>query len=223
MCAKVMLAMAVKDSIYTECVRSMLAIQFELMSNGHGFIIAINSQDSLITRARDKLAQDFLDEPKTKDFTHLLFMDSDIHISQPNAILKLLESDKDIIAGIYRVKSDTDIRPAIIPLDTSKQSIEHYRVPVECTYVATGFLLIKREVLEGLQGKVPKYHIAEQTISQLFPSYMINLNVPDKGIRPILLSEDWCFSRICRENGYHVWGLDVGLIHIGLKGYAFEK
>jgi hypothetical protein len=55
--------------------------------------------ESLITRARNALAHQFL---KT-DATHLMFIDSDIRF-RPQDIVKMLEVDKEIICGIYPKK-----------------------------------------------------------------------------------------------------------------------
>jgi hypothetical protein len=220
--AKVCLAICAKDSIYTDSVRTILAIQHELMTNGHGFTIAINSQDSLLTRARDALANTFIKEPRLKSFTHILFMDSDIFASAPGAVLKLLKADKDIMASIYRIKSDSDYRPAVLPIDP-KKTLADFQEPVECEYVSTGFLLVKREVLEFLENKIPFYGVGEQHLSHFFPSYIIDQKGYDGSISKNLISEDWGFCMLCREYGYKIWAMDTQLVHLGIRGYAFDK
>ena len=56
--------------------------------------------ESLITRARDSLANGFLD---TKECTHLMFIDSDIGFN-PQDIIPMVQADKDIVVGLYPKK-----------------------------------------------------------------------------------------------------------------------
>ena len=53
--------------------------------------------ESLITRARNYLVDEFLRSP----YTHLMFIDSDIHFN-PNDVLTLAALDKEIIGAPYR-------------------------------------------------------------------------------------------------------------------------
>src|SRR5277367_73604 len=57
------------------------------------------SGNSLVQTARNWLAAEFLSSP---EFTHLLWWDDDI-APDPEGVLKLLESDKDVVAGVYTV------------------------------------------------------------------------------------------------------------------------
>ena len=61
---------------------------FNSVWNGHKVFYLFN--ESLITRARNYLVDEFLRSP----YTHLMFIDSDIHFN-PNDVLTLV--DKDII------------------------------------------------------------------------------------------------------------------------------
>jgi len=56
--------------------------------------------ESLITRARNTLVQLFMDG----DYTHLLFIDSDLAFN-PEAVIRMLEYDKDVVTGIYPRKT----------------------------------------------------------------------------------------------------------------------
>mgnify|MGYP000341873540 CR=1 FL=1 len=56
--------------------------------------------ESLITRARNYLVDEFL----RSDFTHLLFIDSDIHYN-PQDVIAMLALEKDVIGGPYPKKS----------------------------------------------------------------------------------------------------------------------
>ncbi|QAZ66329.1 hypothetical protein [Solidesulfovibrio carbinolicus] len=127
------------------------------------------SQESLIPRARNLIANEFL---RLKEYTHLLFIDADIGFS-PELPLKYLEADKDVVCGIYPVKYlDIDklrcIDNKVLSRVAAGASM-HYAVklkpggrpepvtgllPVE--YGATGFMMIKRETLERMAAHYPE-------------------------------------------------------------------
>lgn len=127
------------------------------------------SQESLIPRARNLIANEFLRLP---EYTHLLFIDADIGFS-PELPLKYLEADKDVVCGIYPVKYlDIDKLRMVDHKALSRVAAAaamHYAVklkpgsrpepvtgllPVE--YGATGFMMIKREVLTRMAAAYPE-------------------------------------------------------------------
>lgn len=127
------------------------------------------SQESLIPRARNLIANEFL---RLKEYTHLLFIDADIGFA-PELPLKYLEADKDVVCGIYPVKHlDIDKLRTVDPKALSRVAAAaamHYAVrlkpggrpepvtgllPVE--YGATGFMMIKREVLVRMAEAYPE-------------------------------------------------------------------
>jgi hypothetical protein len=55
--------------------------------------------ESLITRARNGMAYDFMQS----DATHLMFIDADITFD-PKDIVRMIDADKDIICGLYPKK-----------------------------------------------------------------------------------------------------------------------
>jgi len=66
---------------------------------GIGMQYAHMMNESLITRARNGLAKDFLES----DCSHLMFIDADIGFN-PADIVPMIHADKDIICGIYPKK-----------------------------------------------------------------------------------------------------------------------
>jgi len=56
--------------------------------------------ESLVSRARNAAVAHFLED---KENTHILFIDSDI-IFEPEDVFKLLQSNKEVVAGIYPKK-----------------------------------------------------------------------------------------------------------------------
>jgi len=194
--------------------------------------------ESLIQRARNLLASHFL----KSDATHMMFIDADIRFN-PNDIFPMMEADKDIICGIYPKKEINwlTVRKAIdagVPdaqlknhtgsfvvnlIDYQPEVTVPINTPVEIWNGGTGFMLIKREVFEGLIGKVPMYlnNVLDlqnkdngQTIHEFFATQI----EPES---KLLLSEDYDFCKKARNNGFKVWAAPwVQLAHVGT--YAFE-
>ena len=70
--------------------------------NGIAMQYAHMMNESLITRARNSLAKDFL----ASESTHLMFIDADVGFN-PQDIVRMVHADKDIICGIYPKKELT--------------------------------------------------------------------------------------------------------------------
>jgi hypothetical protein len=95
--------------------------------------------------------------------------------------------------------------------------------PVEIWNGGTGFMLIKREVFEKLKDKVPTYTNNVVDLANTLKDDMISEYYTTSIERPtnILLSEDYHFCKLARDNGIKVWAAPwVQLAHIGT--YAFE-
>ena len=129
--------------------------------------------ESLITRARNYLVDEFLRSP----YTHLMFIDSDIHFN-PNDVLTLAALDKEIIGAPYpkkciaweKVRNAVDAGMA----DEDPNALEEYTgdfvfnpaagtseikltEPVEVLEIGTGFMLIAREVFEKFREAYPQF------------------------------------------------------------------
>src|SRR5579883_2379956 len=124
--------------------------------------ILLRNGDALITRARADLVTLFLDNPAA---THLLFIDADIGFT-PEQVFRLIESGADMVAGVYPIKKvnwdkarramETG-RPdlAAASLDYVLEIDDPDRVMVvngftRIRYAGTGFLMIRRHVLEQM-------------------------------------------------------------------------
>ena len=194
--------------------------------------------ESLITRARNSLTQNFL----KSDATHLMFIDADIKFF-PEEVPMMVGSDKDIICGIYPKKEInwTSVKNAMdrgVPNDQLKYHTGSFVVnlvgyegevtvpanePVEIWNGGTGFMLIKREVFEQLKDKVPTYtndvhdlsgNIKNDVIHEYFAT-----SIEDDTNR--LLSEDYHFCMVARKHGIKVHAAPwVHLAHMG--SYLFE-
>lgn len=193
--------------------------------------------ESLIQRGRNALVHQFL---KTK-CTHLMFIDADIKFD-PNHIPPMVDADVDIICGIYP-KKEIDwnkVKDAAVEGVDAKELAKRtgslvvnlvdyagavtvpVNQPVEIWAGGTGFMLIKREVLEGLADKVGSYNndvtIINGNITERITEYFACSIEPGT---ERLLSEDYHFCRVARLNGYKIWAAPwVTLGHFGT--YLFE-
>lgn len=191
--------------------------------NGMKMYFSFMMNESLITRARNSMAYDFL----KSDATHLMFIDADISYN-PNDIPMMVRADKDIICGLYPKKEinwvevDAAVKRGVPPQDLHKYTgafvvnLPHgtetksgpANEPMEIANGGTGFMLIKREVFEKLADKVPSYtndmYHAVDTVREvkIIKEFFATSIEPESNR---LLSEDYHFCKIAREAGFKVW------------------
>ena len=180
--------------------------------------IATLMNESLITRGRNDLARMFLE----RDADYLMFIDADITFPK-DAIPALLLADKDVVCGVYSKKEiswDSVSKAAKAGKDNLAEYSgsfvlnmmgaqgEHAEVDesgvIEVRHGGTGFMLIKRSVLEKLKDHVPTYRrtsfqspetgdFTHPKVHQFFDT-----SIDDTGA---LLSEDYHFCELWRKHG----------------------
>lgn len=206
-------------------VKSILDLQGMLTHYGIESRFSFLFNESLITRARNYLVDEFL---RSENFTHLLFIDSDIHFD-PNDVLAMLALDKDIIGGPYpkksinwnnvaaALKAKPDVNPGELdkvtgdyvfnPVPGTKQ----FKVtePLEVMEIGTGFMMIKREVFHKFKEEYPhlRYkpdHAGQANFdgSRYIHAYFDTVIDPDSHR---YLSEDYMFCQYWRAVGGSVW------------------
>jgi hypothetical protein len=177
--------------------------------------------EALITKGRDSLVSEFM---KT-NCSHLMFIDADIGFDATD-ILSMVDADKDVICGMYPRKGiDWEQVAQAVRDSVPAQELHKYsgtfpvnmvngmniteamessdRQPIEVRDAGTGFMLIKREVLEALADKVPQYStIADGLTVPKVKQYFDTSIDPDDNF---LLSEDYHFCKLVRDNGFKVW------------------
>jgi hypothetical protein len=178
--------------------------------------------ESLVSRARNAAVAHFLED---KENTHLLFIDSDI-IFEPEDVLKLLKSGKEVIAGIYpkkyitweRLKNNPEAERVDFPVGGNiKMTEDNF---LEMDYLPTGFLLISRKAIE----KVIKAHPELKYRNDIDGYMSAGDNFYDLfkvGIRNgIYESEDWGFCSLWKEAGGKVLiHPEVNVKHVGWHEY----
>jgi hypothetical protein len=190
--------------------------------------------ESLITRARNSIAHDFL----ASNATHLMFIDADIGFN-PNDIVEMVKRDVDICCGLYPKKEIHwhRVEQAVkdgVPADQLKDHtgtfvvnlVNNERAEVkmdelfEISNGGTGFMLIKREVFEALADKVPEYtndmYVTTDVVKEpkIIKEFFTTSIDPDSNNR--LLSEDYHFCKLARTHGFKVHAAPwVQLSHTG--------
>jgi hypothetical protein len=201
--------------------------------------LVTSAHDSLITRSRNALIKNFLDNPTA---THLMFIDADIAF-EPEAVHRLLAFDEDVVAGMYPVKVvDWGRMRAAVRPEISEEALRlaaTHLVGVPCKavereerggfvtgeYAGTGFMMVKRQAIVRL---IEAYPETRYTAMQTFPvtkqegSPFYNLFDcmidPDTGV---YLSEDFTFCRRFRKIGGKVWlDTETRLCHVGSMEFS---
>lgn len=138
--------------------------------------------ESLITRARNYLADEFL---RSEGFTHMLFIDADIHFD-PKDVIACLALDKEVVGAPYpkksikwaNVKEAVKRHPNIETSELEKMigdyvfnpapGTEKFSVaePIEVLELGTGFMMIKREVFDKFKSAYPERRYKPDHIGQ---------------------------------------------------------
>jgi hypothetical protein len=211
-------------------LHGILQLQNFCLENKIGLNVQTLGQESLVTRARNTLVANFLDNEK---FTHLLFIDADIGFS-PDNLKRYFEYDKDVICAPYPMKLISwKLLPQLIKDGKDYQNLCHPYVLnfankgeikvdkgfAEVLDAATGFMLIKRECLIKMKEAYQDLkYVSDQILNgKEFNSentYLFFDTMKDEDGR--YLSEDYAFSRRWQKIGGKIYA-DIGsnLSHTG--------
>lgn len=212
---------------------SLLTLQAACVQRGIELVVDFIGNESLVERARNILAARFL----ASDATHLFFVDADIAF-HPQAFMRLLDADKDVSTAVYPKKAFTwdNVRRKLAAGDSESVvsmgvdyniNIAKAReavapngfVPVLDS--ATGFMLIKRAVLERMAEhyRAELYAVNDipgQTTRDYVSLFACMIDPDTKRF----LSEDYSFCRRYQQLGGEIWAdIAVPLAHIGTMLY----
>jgi hypothetical protein len=212
-------------------IKSSLDLQSTMSRYGIETKFSFLFNESLITRARNYLVDEFL----RTDYTHLLFIDSDIHYS-PQDIIALLALNKDVIGGPYPKKSinwgnvaeAARKNPTMDPKELENLVGEYvFNVvkgtktfsvsdPLEVMEIGTGFMLVKREVFTKMEEAYPMIRYKPDHVGQAnfdgsryihayFDTVIDSPNSITGGGSDRYLSEDYMFCQMWRKIGGHIF------------------
>lgn len=201
----------VTEPYFVSCLR----LQATLLQSGFKHSFYTLSNDSLVTRARDICAADFL----KSDFERLMFIDADIEFT-PEDVGKLWAMDMPIAVGVYRMKKPGS-RYAAWREGELVDDLDQFKRPITVDYAGTGFMMIKRAVFEEIATNYPEWAYQEGS-GDCFGYFQ------DPIMEGFHMSEDYFFCHTWRELGHEIWmDPSVRLIHHGLYAYgnddAFQR
>ena len=196
---------------------SLLKLQRALLEADIGLSIRLLGGESLITRARNLLVDQFL---AIEDATHLLFIDADIGFS-PDQVLRLAKQNKDIAGAAYPLKGRINGELHYVVDFAGSEIADGF---ARARYLGTGFMMIKRPVFAAFAQHYPeiayrRVHTAlnvgdDPAQHHAFFDCMIE---PETGL---YLSEDFAFCKRWTGMGGEIWvDLDSKLTHVGTAEY----
>ena len=178
----------------------------------HGISVRLGhvSGCSIITMARNMLVDQFL----KSDCTELLFIDADV-IAQPEDILRLVaqSGDKDITAGMYPRRAKDRKFFLDFYLD-DKNNLEFDGAMMRANRVGTGFMLIRRNVIEAIAEKSDKY-LGQDGVGEVANVFEFSM------LDGKFVGEDYTFCDKARAEGFKVWvDVEINLPHMGTEEFA---
>lgn len=112
-------------------------------------ILFWRGQRQAIWWTRKRMIENFLSTEQWKDYTHILFLDTDVIPKDPDWLERLILHDKDLVSGYY---CDVDGKACSFSQGQKGRIGEGLE---EVEYFSMGFSLIKREVLEKVEYPEP--------------------------------------------------------------------
>ena len=195
----VMIAMPCYDSVKVSTMISLIKLVQQLGKSG--IQVSINTMKSpLIHQARNYLTSVFL----TTDFTHLLFVDSDVEF-EPEAVRRMLVAKKDVICTPYRVKS-LDVNQKMYTVELKKDAPLEPGDLIEITAGPTGIMLIHRDVFKKIIEKFPELKIKNSVFPQPGPDHEYYYNFFEFTFNEgYAAGEDVSFCRLVEKVGFKLY------------------
>lgn len=169
-----------------------------LQSNGVAVTPHITASGSLLVAERNRIIQAFWES----ECTHLLCIDSDLGWPA-QAVLAMLEQDKDFIAGCYPARGATNTF-FFRPVQHADGRIVQEKHLLKMEYVPAGFLLLSRNAIAKMREAHPNlyYEPKAKPDENPPPGYcFFNTEVWDGEF----WGEDFVFCRRAREAGLDIW------------------
>lgn len=191
--------------------QSRFAMCREQASQGWDVYYPDIRQDGLITRVRQKMLSEFMQQGP---FDWVFCIDDDI-VGPHWTISHLMKRDKDIVGGLYRVKDYDEVKCASMGLDGLRPDA---RGLIPMRYLSAGSMLVRGEIIERM---IEHYRQAPDMPTSWWPD---SLEYQDEELGTCwalwdtcvvrdedhpegkFLSEDWAFCYRARQMGIEIWG-----------------
>lgn len=200
-------------TITEQCFNSYMRFSLLAMKNGINFSLDTMVNESLIPRGRNNLVAKFLANEKA---THLMWVDADIRWD-PASVLRMVLYEGGVVCGLYPMKG-IPIRYVLNALPGGRR----VGPLLEVSTSGTGFMLIKREVIENLIKAMPETKYKDSlNLGAQFEPYMYALFDTMIDENGYYLSEDWTFCKRVREKlKVPIWvDTEIKLDHAGTYNF----
>ena len=198
---KIYIAMACYDSVKINTMLSVTRLVKEFTKAGLEWQIE-TVKSPYVSKARNALTALFL----RSKYDYLLFIDADVEFN-PEAVIRMLVTKKDIILTPYRVKFPQDVnftKYSVSFPDDKNVSILPGDL-VEISEGPAGLMLIHRKVFEFLMDSCPRLKIQHPFKKESDP-YLYNFwdTTFDKD-QGLWRGEDISFCRLARDYGFKIY------------------
>lgn len=207
-----------------ELMESMISLYLQCNMKGIPISHTCIAGCSLISKGRTDLSNHFY---YNVPFSHFLFIDSDIKFDAKD-IIKMYESDKDIMAGAYVKKAvnwdkiNLNEDPTEMLINSGEYCIHNLKGKkgdeiMKADYAATGMLMIKRNVFTEMQKFMEHEYFINK--GKKYYTYFETMLAPIEN-KKIYLSEDYAFCKRVKSAGFDIHILmDCNTTHFGRFAY----
>ena len=232
---KLFVATPVHSDVSIHYMQSIIKLQTMCFEKGVLFQLQL-MKSSLVTAGRNLCVSHFLNS----DFTHLLFIDSDI-LFYPDSIFKMIEKNVDVISIPYPMKiiqwdkvfkknkdmqNMNDLQASTsgnmfpVRIKDAEDDINFKDGMIELNFSPTGCMLLKREAIDKMIKSYPEKTIKQETVVDGIKKYKPNLyNFFDTYYdekEKKYYGEDFAFSRLWTNIGGKCYALITEYItHVG--------
>lgn len=167
------------------------------------------ANESILPMARNELFKLAYDE----NYDVMVFVDDD-ECWDENALIEIIQSEKDVVTIPVVNKGDREIRYNIWLNNNHQKDIDGYIKAEKC---GTGFLKLSRKVIADLWNSNTELLFRERRLKNICEYTFEN---------GVFVGEDIALSKKIKELGYHIWvNPKYTVSHIGNKMYTgnFER
>ena len=209
----VYIAIPARDFLYPETVEGLLQAVKLLQKEGYEYHVDFHIGNPYVGQARSIMCACFLDML----YDELFFIDADVVFTGEN-FMRILSHDVDLVGGLYPFRFEV----APVPIANFKERMPKIDESglTETVDLATGFMRIRRTVIESMVEKHPELETTKCTRSGRPISMIFDSGFQSPGT---WTGEDYMFCRRWLDMGGKIYSdTTVQLGHIGRKIYRIK-
>lgn len=204
---------SLSHQVSVEYLRSALETNALLSEHGHTQAWTQLAGDCFVAKARSKMVKEFLDG----EGTDLFFLDDDLGWPADKA-LEFVESEVPVLAGVYPKKQDAADWPVSLQASEETGLLKEENGLYKSMLAPTGFLRIKRHILERLYPQCPTFRDILPDGTKIKVNAIFNSG---PGADGNWWGEDFAFCNLCLANEIDIWiDPDILFYHRGTKLYS---